>query len=130
MTNLLISMIGIVLLGMWYTLNKVLHVLNDLTYESADVFEPELETHESTPDVHQEEPINYSDLTVDEIARLTREQNFDARIAQMKDELANKVADSRTQASRVADELHPAVHNLPHNIIMDYNTLPDVEITI
>jgi hypothetical protein len=129
MTNLVLSLIVIVLCGIWYTLNKVLHVLNDLTYESADEFGAVLEAHESTPDVH-EEPINYADLTVDEIAHLTREQNFDERIARIKDELANKVADSRPSTSRVADELHPAVHNLPHNIIMDYNTLPDVEITI
>lgn len=82
----------------------------------------------SPSDVHDE-----PELSIYELERLQREKNFDQRIAQMKEELANstadKHADKRTSGT-TAEVLHPDVHNLPHNSINPYQSLiPDVEVS-
>jgi len=48
--------------------------------------------------------------------RLEREEAFDARIAQLKEEIA-LVQEGRVYEGMAAEELHPDVHNLPHNIV-------------
>lgn len=68
---------------------------------------------------------NFSDvddlLTPYERERLTRERAFDTRIANLNKELDEK-------HGHIAEELHPLVHNLPHDIIdRKVDDLPDVE---
>ena len=67
---------------------------------------------------------------------LERNASFDRRIAAIKDELAFKTADKRRMYTSLeddggvsAEELHPNVKNIPHNVIRinGYNSLPDVE---
>lgn len=61
-------------------------------------------------------------LSPAEIERVKRRKTFDARINRIKDELANSCKEEP------AFELHPAVKNLPHEIIKQkYDILPDVE---
>lgn len=61
-----------------------------------------------------------------ELERLEREQNFDRRIAELKEELAKQQSIIRSGIS--AEELHPLVKNLPHNIIAEsHSDIPDVE---
>lgn len=61
-----------------------------------------------------------------ELERLEREQNFDRRIAELKEELAKQQSVIRSGIS--AEELHPLVKNLPHNIIAEkHSDIPDVE---
>ena len=61
-----------------------------------------------------------------ELERLEREQNFDRRIAELKEELAKQQSVIRSGIS--AEELHPLVKNLPHNIIAEsHSNIPDVE---
>jgi hypothetical protein len=67
-------------------------------------------------------------LTDWEMARLERESQFDARIAKLKDEMANQLPYVERKGSE-APILHPGIVNLPHDIV-DEHTLPDVEITI
>lgn len=73
-----------------------------------------------------DESFDERQLTTYELERLEREENFDKRINQMKEELANQQTILRHGIS--ADELHPLVHNLPHNAIQTKtDLLPDVE---
>ena len=61
-----------------------------------------------------------------ELERLEREQSFDRRIAELKEELAKQQSVIRSGIS--AEELHPLVKNLPHNIIAEsHSNIPDVE---
>lgn len=61
-----------------------------------------------------------------EMERLEREQSFDKRIAELKEELAKQQSVIRSGIS--AEELHPLVKNLPHNIIAEsHSNIPDVE---
>ena len=61
-----------------------------------------------------------------ELERLEREQSFDRRIAELKEELAKQQSVIRSGIS--AEELHPLVKNLPHNIIAEkHSDIPDVE---
>lgn len=60
-----------------------------------------------------------------ETMKAEREAEFDARIEQMKEELAlQQVVLEKT--GTIADEPHPLVHNLPHNTIST-KRVPDVE---
>jgi hypothetical protein len=52
-------------------------------------------------------------LSTYELERLKREETFDKRINELKEQVATK-----------ADELHPSVKNLPHNSIDVRNTRP------
>lgn len=54
-------------------------------------------------------------LTSYELERLKREEEFDNRINRLKEEIAEQQIIIRKGTS--ADELHPLVHNLPHDII-------------
>jgi hypothetical protein len=91
---------------------------------------------EETPDISEEtpeEPADLSDsaevLTATEIARIEREDAFDRRIAQIKEELALR-GEPVTRRGTEAPILHPHVHNLPHTAIPEFSDeLPDVEIT-
>lgn len=56
---------------------------------------------------------------------VARENEFTARIEQIKDELAKQYARDNTPVS-IADELHPFVKNMPHDDI--YKRFPDVEV--
>lgn len=96
----------------------------------ADVPVQGADDSEETPDVSEETTsIDEQVLTENEIARIQREFEFDQRIKQMKEELANRTADGSRRGTE-AEQLHPHVHNLPHNIIADfYDDLPDVEIS-
>lgn len=61
-----------------------------------------------------------------DLERLEREQSFDRRIAELKEELAKQQSVIRSGIS--AEELHPLVKNLPHNIIAEsHSNIPDVE---
>jgi hypothetical protein len=85
-----------------------------------------------TPE-ESEIPADLSDsaevLTDAEIARIEREDAFDRRIAQIKEELALR-GDPMTRRGTEAPILHPHVHNLPHTAIPEFSDeLPDVEIT-
>lgn len=71
---------------------------------------------ESVPDVA---------LSPYEIERLERELEFDARIEEIKNELA--LRQQERQSTNIADELHPMVKNLPHNTITDNQQAPDIE---
>lgn len=71
-----------------------------------------------TPDVLDE-------VAVYEEEQLEKKIAFDKRINEIKDELAREQVAKRT--GQTADELHPEVKNLPHNSIIDYQRLPDVE---
>jgi hypothetical protein len=89
-----------------------------------------------TPDVPEETPEESADLsdsaevlTATEIARIEREDAFDRRIAQIKEELALR-GEPVTRRGTEAPILHPHVHNLPHTAIPEFSDeLPDVEIT-
>lgn len=66
------------------------------------------------------------ELTSYELERLEREEEFDARITRLKEELAYQ--QELIQRSGVsADELHPLVKNLPHDTVNSYRNDPDVE---
>ena len=61
-----------------------------------------------------------------DLERLEREQSFDRRIAELKEELAKQ--QSVIRSGITAEELHPLVKNLPHNIIAEsHSNIPDVE---
>lgn len=56
----------------------------------------------------------------------SQDAEFDSRISRIKDELAKQDTTIRTGHS--ADELHPSVHNLPHNsITQESSGIPDEE---
>lgn len=66
-------------------------------------------------------------LTTYELERLEREDTFDKRISQIKEELASQQQIIKSSGIS-ADELHPLVKNLPHNIIAEkHGEIPDVE---
>lgn len=68
-------------------------------------------------------------LTDYELARLEREVEFDARIERMKWEMA-KNQPVRINTNEEAPIFHPMVQNLPHDAVpIDFDDLPDVEIT-
>ena len=72
--------------------------------------------------------VNESYLTSYELERLRREDEFDDRITRLKEELASQ--QNIIKRGTNAEELHPLVKNLPHNIIRDKEDhLPDVEFT-
>ena len=60
------------------------------------------------------------EFSIDELNYLIREKEYDERISRMRKELLNR-------QSTVAEELHPNVHNLPHNIIPDTYIVGDKE---
>jgi hypothetical protein len=98
-------------------------------FQTPDKSEP---ISEETPK-ESEIPTDLSDsaevLTDAEIARIEREDAFDKRIAQIKEELALR-GDPMTRRGTEAPILHPHVHNLPHTAIPEFSDeLPDVEIT-
>lgn len=96
------------------------------------------ELHYKVADVRYETPSNaeyesvdledYSDVSDElsdyEIERLERERDFERRIRSMKEELG--IEESKAY-KRTAEESHPNVKNLPHNIIPSYDDLPSVE---
>ena len=66
------------------------------------------------------------ELNVPPVADTHEDSAFIERINRIKDELARQDVTPRTGYS--AEELHPSVHNLPHNTIShEHGTLPDVE---
>lgn len=70
-----------------------------------------------------------SGLTDYELARLERDNEFDLRIARIKDELARELPDARR--GHDAPIFMAGIENLPHDIIRDTEKEPpDVEITI
>ena len=74
-----------------------------------------------------EEQYDKSQLTSYELERLEREEEFDKRIERLKEEMAEQQQIIRR--GTIADELHPLVHNLPHDAVQTvYDVLPDVEI--
>lgn len=87
-----------------------------------------------TPDERESVEDYQVPLDVDEFLSvnekvLLREKEYDFRIAQMKDRLAAQTPTPRPN-QRPAEELHPDVKNLPHNIIdAKGEDLPDVEDT-
>lgn len=78
--------------------------------------------NKGTPD----EGVDERELSIYEKQRLQRDLEFDERINKLKDELARRT--TRIHQGTIAEELHPNVHNLPHNIIPNYESLPDVEV--
>lgn len=74
-----------------------------------------------TADEHDEK-----EMTREEIDIRLRDIAFDNRIERLKAELSYK--QHINTHSTPAEELHPLVHNLPHDSINTYNSLPDVEV--
>lgn len=69
----------------------------------------------------EKEPTSY------EIERMEREFEFDNRIEMLKNELAEQHVVARE--GTIADELHPLVHNLPHDSLgVKNDTVPEVEV--
>ena len=116
----IILMIGnVYIVKSTYNIYKVLSMQNEsLSKQIADVRAELLsELGEATLKPH---------LSSYELERLEREQSFDRRIAELKEELANQQSVIRSGIS--AEELHPLVKNLPHNIIAEkHSDIPDVE---
>jgi hypothetical protein len=81
------------------------------------------------PEEPAEEPetsFSDADLSFSELARMERDKEFEERIARLSGELGIGSNQQKTQA----DELHPHVHNLPHNIIPEKKDMyPTVEYT-
>lgn len=74
-----------------------------------------------------DERVYKDELTSYELERLEREEQFDNRINRLKDELAQQQHIIRTGI--IADELHPSVHNLPHDSVQTkYDVYPDMEV--
>lgn len=73
----------------------------------------------SYPDVNKEELTSY------ELERLNREDEFDKRIASLKDEVSKQSEVIRRGVA--AEELHPLVHNLPHNAVETRHDLSSYE---
>lgn len=112
--------------------DKLEHVISLIWKSQQIADEPKQNT--GTSDEASEEPkedvIDSQILTENEVARIQREHDFDTRIKQMKEELALRTPDVPRKGD-TAMQLHPHVHNLPHNIISDfYDDLPDVEESI
>jgi hypothetical protein len=111
-------------------LQSVKEELESLNWKYAFGYTPK------TPDKPEETPEESADLsdsaevlTATEIARIEREDAFDRRIAQIKEELALR-GEPVTRRGTEAPILHPHVHNLPHTAIPEFSDeLPDVEIT-
>lgn len=63
-----------------------------------------------------------------ELSSIERNKAFDERIAGLREELGIGMKELLS-ATEPAVELHPAVHNIPHNAVRidGYNSLPDVE---
>lgn len=74
-----------------------------------------LKVQESTEEVADEHEDDLVGLTEHEKEMLHRQNEFDARIARIKEEVSLRNAKTHTPAE--AEELHPDVKNLPHNII-------------
>jgi len=60
--------------------------------------------------------VSATELSPYELMRLEREEAFDAKIAQLKEEIA-LVQDGHIYGGLPAEELHPDVRNLPHKIV-------------
>lgn len=74
-----------------------------------------------------DETYDKRELTSYELERLEREEEFDSRISRLKDELS--VQQRVLYRGIPAEELHPLVHNLPHDTVQTkYDVLPDVEV--
>lgn len=128
MNHVLLLFFALSVLFLLYIITlKLDSILRVLCAQTPDVYDEMPDVHEqhATPEVQPD----LSDLTEHERITLQREMDFDERIKRIKDELANEVANTRTYTLEPAQELHPNVKNLPHNIIKDYTTLPDVEIS-
>lgn len=106
-----------------HRMQMLLEVLLAPTPQIADVSE----THETA---EESESISFDaeELTSYEKSRMERDASFEARINELKEQLASQLPDTprRGTAAQIYD---PAVHNLPHNIIPTYDDLPDVEYT-
>lgn len=120
-------------LVLFLELQSVKQELESLNWKYAFGYTPKTpDKPEETPE-EPENPADLSDsaemLTDAEIARIEREDAFDKRIAEIKEELALR-SDPMTRRGTEAVILHPHVHNLPHTAIPEFSDeLPDVEIT-
>lgn len=75
-----------------------------------------------------DETFDKRELTSYELERLEREEEFDERINRLKEELAEQ--HNVIRKGTTADELHPLVHNLPHDSVQTkYDVYPDVEVS-
>jgi len=97
-------------------------ILVFLMYLAYDVHQSKAEHVE-----HTDSAEHVADLSPQEIDRLERDDSFDERIKRIKNELA--MEQNVMKHGITAEEGHPLVKNLPHNIIPDKNELPDVEYT-
>lgn len=86
-----------------------------------------IEDKEYMASVDSKPEVSQPELTQYEMERLEREEQFDQRITRLKEEMAS-VKDYAKQGVE-AEELHPLVKNLPHDVIRERNDLPDVEYT-
>lgn len=105
----------VVLIGVVYNTWNVLRLREEVMelIQVADRLEPVADEHPSEETFLSDEQIQ-------------REKAFTARIEQLKNELA--LQDNTTRVGYSADELHPGVINLPHNIIaQEHRRIPDVE---
>ena len=81
----------------------------------------------SQPTPTAEEHFDKRELTSYELERLEREEEFDSRINRLKDELSQQQNIIRKGVT--AEELHPSVHNLPHDTVhTKYDVYPDMEV--
>jgi competence protein ComGC len=93
-------------------LGIILFKLIKLSKQTAEIHQPNQSFIDET---------TKSQLTSYELERLAREEQFDARISALKDELA--LQQNIIRKGVTADELHPLVHNLPHNVIGEKHDL-------
>lgn len=106
------------------------YVINLVNFHSKDVPDDSVEETPIADEREEREQIAdvRDELSENEIARLQRDQAFDQRINRIKAELDKSQYILRK--GTVAEEGHPLVKNLPHNIIPDTrDNDPDVEYT-
>lgn len=82
-------------------------------------------TPSSTADVSSDSSAVREQLTSYELERLEREDLFDKRIKNLKEEVSKQSDIIRRGVP--AEELHPLVHNLPHDAVETRYDLPDYE---
>lgn len=109
LTNLLLTSITTLLIIILIRCEKVIQALTNVPMNA-----------DRTSDEHIQELSSY------DVDKLERDKAFDERIAQLKEELASQqpTKPSDERVGTPAEELHPLVHNLPHDTVKNYYDSP------
>ena len=117
---ILLAVMLVVLMFITFELSSIARLIRQ---DFADMYEYE---REQIADEREENEDVRDQLSETELALLARDEEFEQRITRMKQELAS--VHTVRHNPTIAEESHPHVKNLPHNIIPDVkSTLPDVE---